>query len=181
MIKIAGTDIETTGLLHPDHRIIEACVSLFDYDPVTHDFVLLKSKTWRIDPQRNIDAGAFKVHNIAATDLIGKPKWVDVAQEIRDALDEAEYVVAHNGMGFDFLFYLQEFDRVKVKEPDIKPIDTMLDGRFATPLGKAPNLQELCFACGVDYDPEAAHAASYDVAKMMECFFFGLRRGVFSL
>ena len=46
----------------------------------------------------------------------------------------------------------------------------MAESRWATPDGKWPKLGELCFACGVNYNADEAHAAEYDVNKMMECF-----------
>lgn len=180
-LLIAGTDTETTGFLATDHRIIEACVLGYEYDTVTKLHRKVSSYVQRIDPQRSIDPKAQAVHGITPADLFGKPVWSSVAQAIRDELDRHNYAVAHNGMEFDFPFYMQEFDRVGVPDPDVIPFDTMLSGRWATPLGKAPSLRELCFACGVHYDPTLAHGAEYDVEVMMESFFFGLRRGVFSL
>lgn len=178
---IGGTDIETTGLLDPAHRIIEACVMRYDYDPATGVAKPLDNETWRIDPERSIEAKAQAVHGIALSDLVGKPKWSAVAPSIRDRLNSCDLVVAHNGLEFDFLFYLQEFARVGVPEPDFEPFDTMVQGRWATPYGKIPSLQELAFACGVTYDTSLSHRADYDVGVMMASFFFGLKRGVYSL
>ncbi|KCY89039.1 hypothetical protein J831_3542, partial [Acinetobacter baumannii 25691_8] len=39
----------------------------------------------------------------------------------------------------------------------------------------------LCFALNIDYDPNAAHAADYDVDVMMQCFFAGLDRGFYKI
>lgn len=48
-------------------------------------------------------------------------------------------------------------------------------------MGKVPNLGELCFACGVYYDREKAHAAEYDVAVMLESFFIAHKKGFIQL
>jgi DNA polymerase-3 subunit epsilon len=181
MITIAGCDLETTGLLDPEHRIIECHVSLYDYAPDTFTATHIGAQTWRIDPKRSIDKKAQEVHGISPTDLIGKPIFKEVGQEIADMLNRADIVVAHNGMGFDFPFLVQEWERCDQTIPDFIPFDTMLSGRFATPMGAVPNLGALCFACGVDYNPVDAHAAEYDVTKMMGCLFFGLKRGVYTL
>jgi DNA polymerase-3 subunit epsilon len=185
---IAGVDLETSGLNEPEHRIIEVAVLLYEYDPraATSGNPLpyplpFETKTWRIDPKRNIDAKALAVHGITSNDLIGKPHWETVGIEVADMLDRADVAVAHNGMEFDFDFMIREWERCGHKLPEFLPMDTMLDGRWATPMGTVPNLGALCFACGVEYDPSKAHGATYDVAVMMECFFYGLHRGVFTM
>lgn len=150
IIKIAGTDLETTGFLATDQRIIEAAILGYEYDTVTKAHRKVRSYVQRIDPMRSIEPKAMAVHGITPADLVGKPVWSNVAQTIRDELDMNDYAVAHNGLTFDFAFYMQEFARVGVSDPDVIPFDTMQDGRWATPLGKAPSLRELCFACGVE-------------------------------
>jgi DNA polymerase-3 subunit epsilon len=47
----------------------------------------------------------------------------------------------------------------------------MKNGVWATPDGKKPNLEELCFACGVPYDKSQSHKADYDVDVMMQAYF----------
>lgn len=48
-------------------------------------------------------------------------------------------------------------------------------------MGKVPNLGELCFARGISYDREKAHAAEYDVTCMMEPFFIAHKKGFIQL
>lgn len=178
---VAGIDLETTGLLDPEHRIIEVAILRFEYDPVSKVHTQVGSGLWRINPERTIEAKARAVHGISESDLIGKPNFRGVANEIAGALMGVDIGVAHNGLDFDFPFLLQEFERERLDPPNFTPFDTMLEGRFATPMGSVPNLGALCFACGVPYDRSQAHGALYDVQVMMECFFFGLRRGCFAL
>lgn len=178
---IGGYDCETTGLLDPEHRIIEACVQQWSFDPTTFQRELITTDTWRINPERRIEQSAVKVHGIT-NDMVAKsPKWQEVAPHLVRELDKCDIVVAHNGNEFDFPFLIQECDRIKVDLPDFEPFDTMLSGRSATPFGKVPNLQELCFALDVLYDPEEAHAAEYDVRVMMHSFFRGVELGWFNL
>lgn len=182
---VAGLDFETTGKLDPAHRIIEACVQKWQID--TSDFKkshVIGTKTWRIHPERNIDAEAFAVHNISLDDLAGCPNFTSTAPELMAFLKDVDLVVAHNGDWFDGPFLEMELKRVSyplVEFHRLKWFDTMIEGRWATTWGKVPLLRELCFACDVHYDPAKAHAAEYDVQKMMECFNFGLRTGNFSL
>lgn len=181
MILFNGYDLETTGLNEPEHRIIEAAILTYEADPSTWQYKKVDTWVQRINPQRSIDQKAREVHGIFESDLVGKPIWNDVAPELVRRLNGAKHCVAHNGYDFDYAFTIRELERINHALPDFEPFDTMIDGRWATPFGKAPNLGELCFASGVAYDKAEAHAAEYDVDVMMDCFFFGLRRGVFTL
>jgi DNA polymerase-3 subunit epsilon len=161
----AGFDTETTGLEVGDHRIIEIYIGLW------RDGVLLRKFHTFIDPRRSITAEAQAVHKITAADLVGKPEWKEVAPTIQAYLAKADRHVAHNAP-FDIGFLEYELKRVGLQFPKRPVIDT---GTFvwATPDGKKPTLQELCFACGVDYAVTSsmgtgAHAADYDVDVMMQ-------------
>lgn len=176
---IGGVDLETTGLMEPEHRIIECCIIKYEWDGVTAKH--LSSKTWRINPQRSIDAKAQKVHKISEADLIGSPTFSGVASEIAEELDGCDVVCAHNGLSFDFPFLAKELERVRCDLPDFEIFDTMTSGRWATGMGEVPSLQALCYACGVIYQEDLAHAAEYDVEKMLDCLFYGLRRKVYTL
>lgn len=179
---VAGLDTETTGILKPEHRIIELCLQKWDFNPSTFEAKLIRTDTWRIHPERSVEAGAYAVHKISLDDLAGRPNWLNSSPYILDAMKGVDLFVAHNGAEFDRPFIRMECERngLPVAPLDAqKWYDTMLGGRWATAWGKAPNLQELCWACDVEYDPEKSHAAEYDVRVMMEAFFFGVRAGVF--
>jgi DNA polymerase-3 subunit epsilon len=90
-------------------------------------------------------------------------------------------IVAHNGNGFDLPFIAAELLRIGSPVPNVQSVDTMLDGRWATPNGKYPNLEELCFAMDVPYDQKLAHSAEYDVNVMLDCFFKALKMGFYKL
>lgn len=173
-VLLAGTDIETTGLEIGDHRIIEVAIGL--YRPTGERAYLY---TQRIDPQRAIAADAQRVHGIGISDLVGKPIWNEVAPVIAKVYAKATHHIWHNGDEFDGPFLEYEFKRIGLEFPKRPSIDTMRHGVWATPDGKKPRLQELCFACNVPYDPALAHKAEYDVDKMMECYFKGLDWGFF--
>lgn len=176
---IGGLDIETTGLSQSDgHRIIEIAL---------HPFVLetqqrLTPLLWRINPERSIDPAAQAVHKISFEDVMLCPKWGDVAPRFALALSKMNAVVAHNGESFDIPFINGEFMRIGQPAPsNYALVDTCVQGRWATPMGKIPNLRELCFATGVDYNPELAHRADYDVDCMMKAFFVGYEKGFFKI
>ena len=175
---ITGLDLETTGLDQAKgHRIIEVAMILFDLSTRAEKLRYVQ----RVNPQRTIDAKAFEVHHISSVDLADKPTWDKIAPKVAKVLEKTDILVAHNGDSFDFPFVGEEMIRVDVDIPPVRTFDTMTQGLWATPTGKVPRLGELCFACDVAYDPEAAHAADYDVERMMECLWFGIDQGFFNL
>ena len=86
-------DTETTGLdAATGHRVIEiACVELHDLLPTGRTFHRY------IDPEREIDPDAQRVHGISKAFLAGKPRFADaeVADEFL-AFIEGASLVAHN-------------------------------------------------------------------------------------
>ena len=177
---VTGFDLETTGFLKPDQKIIEANFRIFDYETRTQ----LKNITFRMNPERSITPGAFKVHGIHLDDLKGEPLFKDVAPKILKILQITDCLVAHNGDGFDFPFLYQEFDQANIQIediPDTYPFDTMVEGRWATLNGKFPSLEELCFSVDVDYQQADAHAADYDTDVMMKSVWKGVDLGRFVL
>lgn len=176
MTIIAGLDIETSGLEQPlGHRIMEIAVGFYDETGKR-----LGAWEQRVNPERPVDPKAQEVHGIAFTDVADCPVWSEVAPKVVKLLSKAQVVVAHNGVGFDMPFVTAELERVGLAMPEVKVIDTMLEGRWATPLGKLPNLGELCFATGVHYDKAKAHGAMYDIDVMMQAYFVGFKKGFFS-
>lgn len=181
---VGGTDIETTGFLKPEHRMVELCLQKWKLDTVTFDAELIFNETWRINPERSIPEAAFAVHKISSDDVASAPTWAECSPYILAQWGDVDLAVAHNGNEFDRPFINMECERIKVPTPRfiLNPwFDTMLSSRWATTWGKVPTLEELCFACDVPYDGERSHAADYDVTVMMKCFFFGLKRGFFTL
>lgn len=171
-----GLDIETTGLSVVDgHRIIE--VAALRYDLLTGE--LVDKLVTRVNPERSIDIDAQNVHGIKLEDLEHEPLWPSVAPDVHAFIRSGKVVVIHNAQ-FDAPFVDAELMRVGLQFP-VEPavFCTMENGRWACFDGKLPRLQELCFALGVHYDTTKAHAAEYDVAQMMSCFFRGLKRGFF--
>lgn len=172
---ITGVDTETTGLNQEDgHRIVEICFR--HYDLKTEK--LIDTYTQRINPKRSIDAKAQEVHGISISDLLTMPLWEDVDSVVHDNMAKADLLIAHN-MKFDGPFIALELARTLGKVPPVDTFCTMEKGRWATPMGKSPNLGELCFALDVPYDPSKAHSAEYDVDVMMACFFRGVQMGIY--
>ena len=170
-------DIETTGLFTPDHKIVEIYSEVWDLDTKTR----LRFLDVRINPQRSISVEAQRVHGISASDLIACPVFSAIADRLVKHLEGVELIVAHNGLAFDIPFINQELDAAGKKQISIACCDTMLECRWSTPNGKVPSLSDLCFACGINYDQSKAHAASYDVDVMRQCYFEALKWGFFPM
>lgn len=170
---VLGLDIETTGLsAEKGHRVIEIACCLHDF----HTGKFLGKWEKRINPMRSIDAKAQAVHGISLDDLMHEPKWEAVAPDLVKLFRKADLVVAHNGLGFDLPFLIHEIDRIGLELPDVEICDTMTACYWATPDGKPPSLKELAHSLGFVYDLSKAHAALYDVALMMKCFFTARQR-----
>ena len=177
-IIVAGLDLETTGIDQTEgHRIIELALAFHDLNTGAR----IGHYEARINPQRSIDPAAQAVHGISFDQLVDKPVWEGVAPKVCQLLARTNYIVAHNGEGFDMPFLYGELLRAGQALPKVGVIDTMLQARWATADGALPSLKALCFACGVEYDPSKAHAALYDVDVMMQSFFSQLSKGFFSL
>lgn len=176
MTLIAALDTETTGFIEPDHRIIEVYIDLVD--TVTRKRLFTYDQ--RINPKRNMPAEAQRVHGIAATDLLNKPDWEQVGPIVHKIIEKSSMVVAHNAR-FDVGFLNMEFERIGLPKISKPSFCTMEHGIWGTPTGKKPSLKEMCFACGIAYDPALAHAASYDVGLMSECLFLGMDWGFYDL
>lgn len=182
IIVIGGVDIETTGLSQADgHRIIEFACQLYRYDTTLGTETPAGSYVTRVNPGRSIDPAAQAVHGISFEALTGEPRWEEIAPKVAKVMNACHILVAHNGHGFDFPFIANELLRAGLSVPAAGSIDTMLDGRWATPLGKLPNLGELAFACDIPYDKSKAHAALYDVQVMMDSFFKALKQGFYTI
>lgn len=174
-IVLLGFDTETTGVDTTKDRIIEIAMIAYEYPSKKP----LGKFVRRVNPLQPIDPKAYAVHGISINDLADAPTFEEIAPKIAEILKGVHMLVAHNGNRFDIPLLAAEFDRAGIALPDhLEALDTMYSP-WATEDGKLPKLGELCFALGVDYDPEQAHGAAYDVSVMMQAVFNGVERGFF--
>ena len=95
-------DTETTGLESKQgHRIIEiGCVEIVNRRKTDRHFHQY------LNPDRDIDDGAFNVHGLSKEFLSDKPHFADIAQEFIDFIRDSELII-HNApfdIGFLNLF-----------------------------------------------------------------------------
>lgn len=177
MTLITFFDLETTGKLTPEGRIIEASFRLCDLETYSE----LEHFESRFNPERHIEAMATNVHGIDDKMVKHEPKFVEKLPIITSVLERSNYVVAHNLIGFDLPYLTIEFERHGVALPEFKTFDTLIEGTCCTDLGKSPTLFELAWALGVAYDLKLAHGAAYDSAVLRDAFFNGVKYGWFNI
>jgi DNA polymerase-3 subunit epsilon len=169
-------DTETTGLEHRQgHRIIEIAGVEMENRRLTgrhlHRY---------INPEREIDAGAMAVHGITNEFLEDKPKFIDIAQELRDFLTDAELII-HNAT-FDIGFLDMEFARVNFPatlEICASVEDTLKMARELHP-GKRNNLDALCERYQINNAHRTLHGALLDAELLAEVY-LAMTRGQESL
>lgn len=180
---ITVLDTETTGLkTEKADRVIEIALVGFSIDIVKQEEI--PKEVFRIErrfnPHRSIDPIAQMIHGISQADLVGKPEFKECESLITKVFDKSDLIVAHN-LTFDAGFIFNEYSLIGKALPDVQGFCTMSEGRWATSTGKNPNLRELCYCLDVEYNPDEAHAALYDVLKTAECFFRGVKLGGYNI
>ena len=159
-------DTETTGIsVAFGHRIIEiGVVELIDRKLTGNTFHVY------LNPERNVDEGAVKVHGLTNIFLEDKPKYIDVHKDFLEFIEGSE-VIDHNA-SFDVGFIEQEWSYLgfekKVKEL-CKVTDTLVLARRKYP-GQKNNLDILCKRLGVDLSKRVAHGALLDAELLSSVY-----------
>lgn len=157
-------DTETTGL-EPEkgHRIIEvAALEMINRRFTGHCLHHF------INPEREIDPEAQKVHGITSDFLRDKPLFSEIADELFDYINGSELII-HNApfdLGFldaEFLRYHQQSSRSFTKITDFcVVIDTLIMAREKH-RGQKNNLDALCKRYQIDNSMRDLHDALTDV------------------
>jgi len=159
-------DTETTGL-NPatGDRIIEiGCIEMVGRrltDRTFHHY---------INPERDIDAGAFAVHGLSREFLSDKPVFGNIVEQLIEFVDGAEIVI-HNA-AFDLGFLDNEFALLKrppFRDLASKITDTLLDARQMFP-GKRNSLDALCERFAISNEHRTLHGALLDAQLLAEVY-----------
>lgn len=110
-------DTETTGLSRTD-RIVEISVVPLWSDALLPDSTSVLSTL--VDPETMIPPEVTAIHGIATADVMGKPKFRDIADRLRTMIEGAECVVGYN-VEFDRDMIDTEYHRLQqtVKWPTL--------------------------------------------------------------
>lgn len=169
-------DTETTGL-DPKlgHRVIEiGGVELVNRRLTNRHFHAF------LDPEREIDPEATKVHGMTWDDLKGKPRFADRAAQLIEFIRDAELII-HNA-AFDVSFLDAEL-AITGLPPLATHCASVLDTlRMAKDLhpGKRNNLDVLCERYGVNNSGRALHGALLDAGLLADVY-LAMTRGQESL
>lgn len=160
-------DTETTGLeTSQGHRIIEiGCVELMNRRLTGRHYHQY------INPEREVDAGAFAVHGISNERLAGEPVFAQIVDEFLTFIGDAELII-HNA-AFDIGFIDYELSLLNAGHKSISQkcsvIDTLLLARSKHP-GQKNNLDALCKRYGVDNSQRDLHGALLDAEILADVY-----------
>lgn len=160
-------DTETTGLSTAQgHRIIEiGCLELVNRRLTGREYHRF------LNPDRDIDEGAERVHGISRADLENQPRFPDIVAELLEFLAGAELVI-HNA-AFDIGFIEHELVLMKHPEPKIDAhatvLDTLLMARELHP-GQRNSLDALCKRYEVDASRRDVHGALIDAELLARVY-----------
>ena len=98
---VVFVDIETTGGSYRNSRVLEVAAIRYENGESIKEFTTL------IDPDTHIPASITTLTGIRAADVVGAPRFEDIADELFEVLDGAVFV-AHN-VRFDYSFLKNEF------------------------------------------------------------------------
>ena len=165
-------DTETTGLSAAGgDRILElGCVELLARKLTGNNLHLY------INPERESDEGALRVHGLTSEFLSDKPKFADVVDRVLDYLQGSELII-HNA-AFDVGMFDKELERLG--RPPLSNyvhgiVDTLAMAKALFP-GKNNSLNGLCSRLGVDNSGRQLHGALLD-AELLADVYIQLTRG----
>jgi DNA polymerase-3 subunit epsilon len=160
-------DTETTGLsTGQGHRIIEiGCVELVNRRLTGREFHRF------LNPDRDIDEGAERVHGISRAYLETQPRFPDIVNELLAFLSGAELVM-HNAE-FDVGFLEHELSLMQHPKPRLemhcRVLDTLSLAREMHP-GQRNSLDALCKRYEVDASKRDVHGALIDAELLARVY-----------
>lgn len=168
-------DTETTGFYanHPDNpdRMVEiGCVELLNRKLTGNNL------HFYLNPGRDSDEGALRVHGLTTQFLSDKPRFEEIAQQLVDYVAGAEIII-HNAP-FDLAFLDMELARaghLKFKEYVGGVLDTLVMAKEMFP-GKRNSLDALCDRLEVDNSGRTLHGALLD-AELLADVYINMTRG----
>ena len=160
-------DTETTGISTDEgHRIIEiGCVEIENRRITGNEFHCY------LNPEREIDEGATRVHGLTLEKLSNEPLFKEVAKDFLSFVSGAELII-HNA-AFDVGFLNKEISLLEWDENSIEDhalvMDTLKMAREMHP-GKKNSLDALCTRYEIDRSMRQVHGALIDADLLAKVY-----------
>ena len=157
-------DLETTGLT-VGNRIIEiGCVEIIDRNLTGRQYQSY------VNPECEIEEGAQRVHGITAEQLVGKPKFPEILDEVLEFVKDAEVLIHNAGFDLGFLNHELELARRtdKFENCCLKVTDTLMLAREKSSGGSS--LDQLCDFYQVDRRQREWHGALLDAQLLAQVY-----------
>lgn len=171
MVRQIVLDTETTGLSPEEHRIIEiGCIEVIDRKITGEHYHIY------INPERDVDEQAFKVHGISNDFLSDKPKFSEIVDDFMSFVGSSELII-HNAP-FDVGFINMELAKVrwpKSLQKQCSIIDTLVVAKKKHP-GQRNNLDALCKRYDIDNTNRQLHGALLD-AEILASVYLAMTGG----
>ena len=169
-------DTETTGLnARLGDRILEVgCVELVSRRLSGNHFHRY------LNPEREVEEGALRVHGITNEFLQDKPRFADIAREFLEYVRGAELVIHNAAFDVEFLnIELEKLGLDRIEAHVARVIDTLATARELHP-GKRNSLDALCERYRIDNSHRTLHGALLDAELLAEAY-LAMTRGQESL
>lgn len=160
-------DTETTGMrVEEGHRIVEiGCIEMIDRKLTKNHF------HHYINPEREVDPGAFAVHGISNDFLKDKPVFSLIAKTFIDFVAGAELII-HNAP-FDLSFLNNELLLTQLGGKTVTDYCSVIDTlKIARQLhvGQRNSLDALCKRYGIDNSKRDLHGALLDAHLLAQVY-----------
>ena len=168
-------DTETTGFNanhphNPDRMVEIGCVEMVNRKLTGNNL------HFYLNPGRDSDEGALRVHGLTTQFLSDKPRFEEIAQQLADYVADAEIII-HNAP-FDLSFLDMELGRTGrpvFKDYAASIVDTLAMAKEMFP-GKRNSLDALCSRLDVDNSGRTLHGALLD-AELLADVYINMTRG----
>lgn len=168
--KFIVLDTETTGYSYHQHKIIEiGCVEIIN-NQITD-----KKYKQKINPERDIDPQAYRIHNITRDELRDCPLFSEIKEEFLEFIKDSVLVI-HNSH-FDINFLNKELNLCNasnVSEFVRGVIDTVQLARKKLPNLDNHKLDTLCDKFQINKSSRKFHGALID-AELLALVFLKLK------
>jgi DNA polymerase-3 subunit epsilon len=133
-----------------------------------------------INPEREVELGATRVHGLTREDLAAKPKFAEIAAAFLDYVRGAELIIHNADFDVEFLNMELELARLgRLQDHAATITDTLVFAKELHP-GKKNSLDALCERYFVDNSRRTLHGALADAYLLAECY-LAMTRGQESL